>query len=192
MEFPKRKIGDIFFDIFRSNDFYFEEECDSTQKKIRDRIIRNKPALFMCSRQTAGYGRFARRFFSPPGGLWFSVYIPASRIPENLPFALSEGIGKSLSEKYAIALRTKKPNDIVAFNGRKLAGFLVTRFFQGVEMSGFIVGVGMNVNNKTEFEGFSAVSLKELVGKSVPLEEVFFICLKVIKENSAVSNPALP
>ena len=188
MSFPSEKIRKIFLDFFPEGVFYFEGSCVSTQDLIKEKISEGREILYICSSQSAGYGRFGRRFFSPPGGLWFSLYIPAADCPPDFQIAVADGIRKRLNGDYGLSLKLKKPNDILSGAGEKVAGFLVSKIFRGSEMTGFIIGVGMNVNNETDFDGVSASSLAKLVGRQVLLEEIFFICLKVIKENSPSAN----
>jgi len=159
-----------------------KDKCPSTHSEIKKAISKNPevPVLLLAGEQTAGYGRFGRKFFSPRGGLWFSLFIPGKNAiaGENTALVVAGKVKEALNRKYRLKLKIKKPNDIVAVDGRKLAGVLVTKRYRGSKFTGGIIGIGINVNNRTDFEGVAAVSLKELIGGEVSVKEVLEECLQ--------------
>jgi BirA family biotin operon repressor/biotin-[acetyl-CoA-carboxylase] ligase len=92
--------------------------------------------------QTAGRGRFERAWTSPPrAGLTFSVLlrptVPLSQwgwLPLLAGVAVHEAVGH-------VPTQLKWPNDLLAQDGRKLAGILVQTSGGAV-----VVGVGLNVS----------------------------------------------
>jgi len=182
----KTALNKILRKIFPDAQLVVKSKCVSTQAEIK-KIIRKNPAkgiLFIAGEQKGGYGRFGRKFFSPPGGLWFSLFIPQRKneFSADLAIKVASYIKKRLNKKFHLHLKTKKPNDIISSDGRKLAGILVTKIFKGLIPQGAIIGVGLNVNNDTDFDAVDAVSLAELLGKTVPLEEALEVCLQSIAD----------
>ena len=94
--------------------------------------------------QTAGRGRLAHSWFSPPGNLYLSVLLrtgqPAARTAE-LSFLASLAVADTVEALLPRQTRTmlKWPNDVLV-NGGKIAGILLEQ----VETA-TIVGIGLNV-----------------------------------------------
>ncbi|MFH1958403.1 MAG: biotin--[acetyl-CoA-carboxylase] ligase [bacterium] len=182
MKLSGKKLKETFKSSFPEGIFVFRKRCLSTQSEIK-KIISKKPeipVLFLSAEQKTGYGRFGRKFFSPQGGLWFSLFIPAKRAIAGADTALvvADRIRKALNRKYSLKLKIKKPNDIISGDGRKMAGMLVTKKYRGSKFTGEIIGIGINVNNRTDFEGINAVALKELIGRDGSIGEVLKECLQ--------------
>ncbi|MER3501418.1 MAG: biotin--[acetyl-CoA-carboxylase] ligase [Candidatus Fervidibacterota bacterium] len=131
----------------------FQEVVTSTQDIAKEWVLKGAPhgALVVADQQTAGRGRLGRWWFSPAGK---NIYLTiALRLPPNPPplGTLSLLVGVSVAEalraKVSVPVFVKWANDIVAPNGRKLAGILV----EGTE-GWVLVGIGVNVNlAETEF-----------------------------------------
>lgn len=91
--------------------------------------------------QTAGRGRFGRRWYSPRGeGLWMSVVLRpaggAGLLPVLGALALARGCERFVPRRLGV----KWPNDVVV-EGRKLGGVLVEPV-----PGAWIVGVGCNIS----------------------------------------------
>ena len=104
--------------------------------------------------QTAGRGRFGRKWSSPPGGdLYASVVLlppPPGWDPVGLTMAIGLGVLRGLERLGIAGLRLKWPNDIVDSGGAKLAGVLVeSRGFQPGAPH-YVAGFGVNIT-RTEF-----------------------------------------
>lgn len=113
--------------------------------------------------QTAGRGRFNRPWYSPEGGLWFSVlFKPRKNVKPNFYTKLcAVSIVRAL-EHLKIDAKLKWPNDIYA-DGKKLAGILTETIFKEEKLVAVIVGIGMNINNDIPEElNTKATSLKLL------------------------------
>jgi BirA family biotin operon repressor/biotin-[acetyl-CoA-carboxylase] ligase len=99
--------------------------------------------------QSAGRGRLGRRWESAPGlGLTFSLLVdPAPVPPESwgwLPLLTGLAVAEAGRATAGVPLRVKWPNDVLADDGRKVAGILCER----VEAPAgplSIVGIGVNV-----------------------------------------------
>jgi len=130
--------------------------------------------------QTAGHGRLGREWFSPRGGLWFSVILRpklVAREATELVFTAGLAVAEALQRLYGLRVETKWPNDIMV-NGRKVCGILAEMNTTDEAINYFIVGIGVNANFEVEncFPpefATSATSLKAEVGKEVNVEELF-------------------
>ena len=103
-----------------------------------------KPCLIWADQQTAGVGKRARSFYSPTGGLYLSLIIPALSIePRKVGLfttSLAMAIVSAIKQTFHLIVDVKWVNDIY-FHGRKVAGILVER---GAKQS-VIIGVGINL-----------------------------------------------
>lgn len=96
--------------------------------------------------QISGRGRLGRRWFSPVGGLWFSIILrPELRAGEvsRLVFVASLAVADALRETYKLCVETKWPNDVLV-NGRKVCGILAEAKSEGEKVSFVVVGIGVN------------------------------------------------
>jgi BirA family biotin operon repressor/biotin-[acetyl-CoA-carboxylase] ligase len=108
------------------------------------------PALVLAAEQTAGRGRGGNRWWSIPGGLMFSLVLPADAARSSAHWS-----GYSLTAGLAICealeavcpsgeFALKWPNDVYA-RERKICGILIESPAQA--RGRLIVGIGVNVNN---------------------------------------------
>src|SRR5471030_691785 len=94
--------------------------------------------------QTAGRGRLAHTWFSPPGNLYLSIVLrtnqPAARTAE-LSFLASLAVADTVEAMLPRQTRTllKWPNDVLV-NGAKIAGILLEQIDDAT-----IMGIGVNV-----------------------------------------------
>lgn len=100
--------------------------------------------------QTAGRGRYGRRWASPPGNLYMSVLLrdvgPLQQAAQ-LSFVAAVAMGEALSALTpdALLLRFKWPNDLL-LDGRKIAGVLLES--GGPSAAPWIViGTGVNLSS---------------------------------------------
>lgn len=142
---------------------YWFEEVDSTMDIAREFAKKGEEACILAETQTSGRGRWARKWYSPKGGLWFSISLLQTFSKEKLvflPYITSLAVLFSIKETTRISAGIKWPNDIL-YQGKKLAGILLERGEEYV-----ILGVGINVNNEPPFKEFS-ISLKEILKTDV-------------------------
>jgi len=99
--------------------------------------------------QTAGRGRLARRWFSPPGNLYVSIVLrpqlPAARWVEIgfvAALAVADAVGALLPSHTLASL--KWPNDVLVRDG-KIAGILLEQ-----DGDAIILGIGVNVLHAPE------------------------------------------
>jgi BirA family biotin operon repressor/biotin-[acetyl-CoA-carboxylase] ligase len=136
--------------------------------------------VIIAETQTGGRGRMDREWFSPKGGLWFSIILkPKTKAKETskITLAVSAAIAKALKRQFNLNVEVKWPNDILA-NGRKVCGILTESVTYGEAVEIVVVGVGLNAN--ISLEKFSRsirdslTTLKEELKADVSLE--FLLC----------------
>ncbi len=94
--------------------------------------------------QTAGRGRFQRKWVSDQGGLWLSAVVPVTA-PNGWILPLLAGLAVcDVVRGLGVAnLRLRWPNDVLVVD-RKLAGVLIDQFKPGLA----VIGIGLNVGNQ--------------------------------------------
>jgi BirA family biotin operon repressor/biotin-[acetyl-CoA-carboxylase] ligase len=105
-----------------------------------------RPQLLAVERQTAGRGRRQRAWHAPRAALLFSLAVPLSPLPSQLP-AVTLAVGAALAEALAargVAVQLKWPNDLL-LGGRKLAGILCELALDAAGRATLVIGVGVNV-----------------------------------------------
>ncbi|MGQ9641017.1 MAG: biotin--[acetyl-CoA-carboxylase] ligase [Candidatus Bathycorpusculaceae bacterium] len=139
--------------------------------------------------QKAGRGRLGRQWFSPSGGLWFSIILKPYLKPSEttkLVFVASLAVAEALNELYGIKAETKWPNDVLV-DGRKICGILAEMSTVGERVKFVVLGVGINVNFDVEKDLPKALlenttSLKAVLKRKVELEELFKKLLEKLDE----------
>jgi BirA family biotin operon repressor/biotin-[acetyl-CoA-carboxylase] ligase len=154
-------------------------EVDSTNRYALQNIdTLPDRQIIVADRQTAGYGRFGRAWIScGPANLYMSVILkPAMPLGDlkALP-ALSLYASLKLCElllEYGADAEIKWPNDVLVC-GRKIAGILGEAVFRGDRVTGYVLGVGVNLNmTDRELESIDrpATSVNLITGKEVDRE----------------------
>jgi len=165
----------------------FLEETDSTNRVAREWAQAGAPegALVVADYQTAGRGRFDRKWFAPPGEcLLFSLILRPDCGQEYLGLinlAAAVALCRSLAGE-GIAARIKWPNDVM-IAGRKAAGLLSETTPSGaLGEPAVILGLGLNVA-VTSFPpeiGGSATSLA-LEGQIIERQNILEAFLRELK-----------
>lgn len=130
--------------------------------------------VIISEKQTAGRGKFDKKWLSPPGGLWFTVIIE-SGIPEkylpNITLITAYVVASTLRKKYHIPVSIKWPNDIY-YKNYKVAGILteVEKFEDRLYLN---IGIGINVNvDIRDLHEYStdSTSIKKIKGAEINRE----------------------
>jgi BirA family biotin operon repressor/biotin-[acetyl-CoA-carboxylase] ligase len=151
-------------------------ETTSTMDVARDLARRGCQAftVVVAGRQTQGRGRMRRAWDSQEGGLYFTVVL-RPHIPvlwsSRVNFLVSLTLAGVLRDLYGVDAGLKWPNDILV-QGRKLSGLLSEMETEGDEVRFINVGIGLNANNRPPAVEPPAVSLQELLGRTVPRREL--------------------
>jgi len=137
------------------NQLVVVEEVRSTNDIAWEAAERGAPEGFVvfAERQTAGRGRYGRRWETTPYlGLWFSVLLrPRITVNESpgLTSLLAGIVAAVIVEETGCAASIKAPNDIYVA-GRKIAGVLVEGRKASDGSYVAIAGLGVNVNQTLE------------------------------------------
>lgn len=104
--------------------------------------------LISAAQQRGGRGRAGRSFFSPLGGLYFSLILRPCLEPEDLPLlTLAAGLGlcQGLGARVQVQPQLKWPNDLYWSEG-KLGGILCESGpLRAGNLDFVVIGVGINV-----------------------------------------------
>jgi BirA family biotin operon repressor/biotin-[acetyl-CoA-carboxylase] ligase len=109
---------------------------------------REGTAIF-AEEQTAGRGRFGRRWAAPKfSSLLFSLALKSASAavrPEALALAGAAAVAEAIAQTANLPARIRWPNDVL-IEGRKVSGVLVEGLGGSDEGRWFVVGIGVNVN----------------------------------------------
>jgi len=107
-------------------------------------------SLVIADEQTAGRGRGARQWFTPPGSALALSLILRPEIPEGggqimrITGLGALGVSRALRGSYQLPAEIKWPNDVL-IDGLKVAGVLAEASWIGDHLSAVILGIGINV-----------------------------------------------
>jgi BirA family transcriptional regulator, biotin operon repressor / biotin---[acetyl-CoA-carboxylase] ligase len=167
-------------------------EIGSTNAALVEAAAADEPegAVLVAEHQVAGRGRLDRVWTSPPrSGLTVSFLlrpdVPAARrgwLPLLTGVALAEAVG----EVTGVRASLKWPNDLLALDGRKLAGILA-------ESSGtaVVVGVGLNVSTTAAELPDTGTSLSRVTGATVDRAPVLLAFLRAVERRYRTWTAAL-
>lgn len=140
--------------------------------------------VIMAEEQKAGYGKEKVSWFSPKGGLYFSVILPKSQIEDlqTLTILAAFIVAKTIKDNFSLEPLIKLPNDVL-INQMKIAGVLTENII-GKEIKTSVMGIGLNTNIDAFPKGLEniATSLKMELGKEVDNEKILEQILRGLKE----------
>lgn len=129
--------------------------------------------VFLADELTDGRGRFQRSWHAPTGGLWLTLAMANTLLPESMRlYPLAAGMACCEAVRsYGLDARLKWVND-VHVAGRKICGVLCESFASAAHGEEYVlIGAGLNINNlafPAEL-GATAVSMKEILGRDTDL-----------------------
>ena len=105
--------------------------------------------IVIAEHQTAGRGRYGRRWEAPPGKCLLVSVVFRHRLLQNqihLPNLIGAiAITRAIRTRYGLNAQIKPPND-VRIGKRKVAGVLTELAYDTQQQSFFVLGFGVNVN----------------------------------------------
>jgi BirA family biotin operon repressor/biotin-[acetyl-CoA-carboxylase] ligase len=167
---------------------YFSEVSSTNDelKKIADR--EPEGTLMLAEVQAGGRGRMARKWYSPFGGLWFSLLLRPKMAPSEAPkltLMAAVAVTKSIREFTGLEALIKWPNDILVA-GKKVAGILTEMAAETDRIDYLILGIGINLNiNLLELPPSlrkEAGSLVTEYGSAISRADFLAFLLKVIED----------
>lgn len=173
-------------------EFIFKKEVSSTQILAKELLNQGKtpiPFVVIAERQTDGYGRYSRKWYSPTGGLWCSIVVNKEEIPFKKTAHLFIIVGISVFQTiqliYKIKPTIKWPNDILV-NNKKVAGIIIEEHTTN-RKGYFIIGIGVNINNKVPLEiNDTAISLKDITGEECEIRSFLFELIMQFKKDYTI------
>lgn len=162
-------------------------EVDSTNSEAERRLAlgREAPFFILAQKQKAGRGRLGRKWHSDyAGNVYLSLalrpFIPPDRLK---PFTLWMGLAlcAHLDEVHGVKLGLKWPNDLLASDGRKLAGMLTEARLDADTVREVVFGLGLNVTAQAKdfpAELRTLATSLAMVGKAAP--EINLVAAQII------------
>ncbi|OIO46563.1 MAG: biotin--[acetyl-CoA-carboxylase] ligase [Parcubacteria group bacterium CG1_02_39_15] len=159
---------------------------NSTNQKAKELARKGAEpwTIILTEEQSAGYGKEKVPWFSPKGGLYFSIILPKSTIEDlqTLTVLAAFIVAKVIKENFSLEPLIKLPND-VRLKEKKVAGILTENII-GKEVKVSIIGIGLNTNIDRlprDLEDI-ATSLKIELGKKVDNKKLLKEIVLGIKE----------
>jgi len=159
----------------------------STMDVARDEAVAGAPhgAVVLAEEQTAGRGRFGRRWVSPAGkNLYLTLILrPDSGRLRALSMVVPLAVCRAVEAVTPLRPVIKWPNDVLV-GGRKLAGVLIEGESSGSELLYALAGIGLNVNDPIEDPEIAgiATSLSRELGEETPRETVLAALLNELED----------
>ena len=153
-------------------------------------------SVYFADEQLAGRGRGEHAWRSAAGeGLYASVLLrppmPAGRL-HLLPLAAGLAAADAIRAASGLTIDLRWPNDLL-IGGRKVGGILVESKTEGSEVAFAVVGIGINVHQRSFAPGLStpATSLDLAPGRRISRQPLLFSLLKLLEcETLALLDPA--
>lgn len=155
------------------------DTIDSTNSEAKRRAKEGlrENTLFRADTQTAGRGRFDRRWESPAGaGLWMTQLFRPESIKAadagGAVFLSAAALAYTLREMTGGDVLIKWPNDLV-LNGKKICGMLAECGFKGDMCDWIALGVGLNLTRDAlPEELIYASSIEKETGRRIDIGEL--------------------
>jgi BirA family biotin operon repressor/biotin-[acetyl-CoA-carboxylase] ligase len=157
-------------------------EIGSTNAELVAAAAQGAPegSVLVAEHQGAGRGRLDRVWTSPPrAGITVSFLVrpdvPAARRGW-LPLLTGVALAESVGELTGVRASLKWPNDLLALDGRKLAGILAEASSGAV-----VVGVGLNVTTRADELPPTGTSLAQVLGAPVDRGPLLLAFLRAVE-----------
>lgn len=177
LSFSNQKINGFKTKIIGKNISHFKT-IDSTNLYAKKLVKEGNTngTVVIADTQMKGRGRKERHWYSPPGGLWFSVILyPNIHLEQAMLITMTAAISTAEAIKKVTELKPeiKWPNDIL-IKGKKLCGILTELESEKDFIKYAVIGIGINVNNEINEELQDiAISIKELKGIQISQMNLF-------------------
>ncbi len=158
------------------------KKIDSTNRYAREKITAlSDRQVILAERQTNGCGRLNRKWISnAPGNIYMSLVLKPYRdaVKAASLVNLTQYTALVICDVltlYGVKASIKWPNDVLV-DGMKIAGILSESVIRGEQLTGFILGIGINLNmSREELKEIDrpAASLNLITGK--PIDRDLFL-----------------
>ncbi len=152
MDMDEASLGEALYDLPIVRIDYFTE-TDSTNERalaaLGEQGAREEYILMVAERQTAGRGRMGRSWITTPGASLAATLLIHPTKTEEQKLGLFSLLGalsicRSLTGLCGARAQVKWPNDVL-LDGRKTAGVLAESRWDGGQIRGIALGMGINV-----------------------------------------------
>lgn len=148
-------------------DVHFFQQCGSTNVQARalaETMENPGGTLVVANQQTAGRGRLGRTWDGEAGlNLMFSLVLEPPVIPQMAPVCV---LAWAAAMAEVLECQVKWPNDLITADGHKLGGILAELSAEAERVRFVVMGVGINVNQRS-FPGLPrATSMAAETGSS--------------------------
>lgn len=175
--------------IFLGKDVHFLPDCHSTNdialQMVRLRQV-SEGSIIICGHQTKGKGQRGNVWESEAGkNLTFSLVLKPDYLDITDQFLLNMSIANGVRiflEDYLLVVKVKWPNDVLIPGEGKIGGILIENTFSGNAWEHAIVGVGLNINQKS-FLNIKATSLAKITENIFDLNELFRVLITRIEQS---------
>jgi BirA family biotin operon repressor/biotin-[acetyl-CoA-carboxylase] ligase len=153
--------------------------------------LEHKPwTIIWAKKQIAGHGQGRNSWFSPEGGLYFSIILPQETIQnlQTLTILTSFAIAQTIKENFKLEPFIKLPNDVFV-NQKKVAGVLTENVI-GEKVKFSVIGIGLDTNIEKfpkELENI-ATSLKIETGEKIDNKKILKQIVRKIKNQLKTIN----
>ena len=176
--------------------------CLESTNKVAYALARKgaeEGTVVVADEQTEGEGRGDRYWYSPQGGLWFSLILRPRMVSSEIPrlsILGAVGIAMSIDALFPLReVRIRWPNDVV-IKDKKVAGVLIKVRAETSGVNFAIMGIGVNLNIR-EFPpplSYTATSLIKETGHSTSKRRFLECALEELENlylSSQVNHPLL-
>jgi BirA family biotin operon repressor/biotin-[acetyl-CoA-carboxylase] ligase len=155
------------------------DATDSTNTYLKNAMLSevlDDFTIVVAREQLKGRGQMGAKWQSEPGkNLTFSVLKKNINLPVKSQFllniAVSMAVYKTLKTLQIPDLSIKWPNDILS-GPSKICGILIENVVLRQNILSAVIGIGLNVNQQLFEDLPNVTSIKLLMGKTTPLDEV--------------------
>ncbi len=161
----------------------FYKKVESTNalavKLLSDSTLQKN--FVLCAReQTAGMGRLDRNWYSPVGGLYFTLGFPNKNFPASMTLFTGVIIHKVLSAAFPeLSFLIKWANDIFV-KGKKIGGILASS-----NKHGTIIGIGIDCNVERIPENLRQIATSLFIesDKRISIKKLLKVTLNTFEDN---------
>jgi BirA family transcriptional regulator, biotin operon repressor / biotin---[acetyl-CoA-carboxylase] ligase len=123
------------------------EKIDSTNNEAKKGTY-DPWTVLVADEQTQGHGKIGEKWFSPNGGLYFSIVLPKINIDDlqTITILAAFCVAKIIKENYELEPLIKLPNDVLV-NNKKICGVLTENIIDK-EIKLSVIGIGLNTNTE--------------------------------------------
>lgn len=162
------------------------KKISSTNQKAKKLALNGAApwTVIVAEKQIAGYGKKKVPWFSPKGGLYFSIILPKSKIEDlqTLTILAAFIVAKTINDNFSLEPLIKLPNDVLV-NQKKICGILTENVIsKDVKLSAIGIGLNTNIGKFPKELEDGATSLKIELGRAVNNEKVLKKIVKELKE----------